>query len=144
MFAVFTATPAVPDKVTSMDQLTFDGPLADALGWTTFEQRYTAVTPFFDGLDASLAPGFHLLDANGEEITYLFVWTAGKGVDLSTHNHGRPPSPTAPAFAEVHWVVHNGTGQGGMYETPEPGAEHRDRWPMQQGEEHGPLWLVEE
>ena len=143
LFTVFTATPAVPAKVTSMDQLTFGGPLADRLPWGTFEQRYTTFTPFFDGLDASLAPGFHLLDAEGDEITHLFVWTAGKGVDLSTHNHGRPPSPTAPAFAEVHWVVHNGTGGGGMYETAEPGAPHRDRWPVQQGEEHGPFFFFD-
>lgn len=143
VFTVFTATPAVPGLVTSMDQLRFEGPLAETLTWQTFEERYTAFTPFFDGLDAHLAPGFHLLDAEGNEITYLFVWTAGKGVDLSTHNHGRPPGPTSPAFAEVHWVVHNGTGSGGMYETPEPGAPNRDRWPMQQGEEHGPFFFFD-
>ena len=62
---------------------------------------------------------------------------------MSTHNHGRAPGPTSPAFAEVHWVVHNGTGRGGMYETAEPGAPTRDRCPMQQGEEHGPFFVFD-
>ena len=126
-----------------MDQLAFSGPHCEALEWQTFEERYHSATPFFDGLDAHLAPGFHLLDADGSEITYLFVWTAGKGVDLSTHNHGRAPGRTSPAFAEVHWVVHNGTGNGGMYQTPEPGSPTRDRYPMQQGEEHGPFFAFD-
>jgi len=140
LFTVFTATPAVASRVTSMSQLRFGGPHADALRWQTFEDRFKAVTPYFDGLDAHLAPGFHLLDADGAEIAHVFVWTAGKGVDLSTHNHGRAPGPTSPAFAEVHWVIHNGTGSGGMYETAEPGAPTRDRYPMQRGEEHGPFF----
>jgi Aldos-2-ulose dehydratase/isomerase (AUDH) Cupin domain len=101
---------------------------------------YTASTPIFDGVDAHLAPGFHVLDANGDEIVYLFTWAAGKGADMSTHNHGRPPKPTAPAFAEVHWVMHNGTGRGGMYTTPEPGSDQRDRTVVRQGEEHGPFF----
>ena len=118
----------------------FGGPFAEALAWQTFEARYTHATPFFDGLDAHLAPGFHLLDADGAEIAYVFVWAAGKGVDLSTHDHGRAPGPTSPAFAEVHLVLHNGTGAGGMYETAEPGAPTRVRYPMHQGEEHGPFF----
>jgi hypothetical protein len=139
-FAVLTATAGVPSLVSDMASLTYSGPLADHLDWQTFEDRYHAFTPFFDGLDAYLAPGFHLLDAAGDEVAHVFVWTAGKGVDLSTHNHGRPPSPTAPAFAEVHWVLHNGTGAGGMYETPEPGSPVRHRTPMAQGTEHGPFF----
>ena len=67
-------------------------------------------------------PGFHLLDGDGAEIAYVFFWTAGKGVDLSTHDHGHAPSALAPAFAEVHQVLHNGTGLGGMYRTEAPGA----------------------
>jgi hypothetical protein len=144
IFTVFIRTAAVAGAVTDMNQLTYTGPHADLLGWQTFESRYSAATPFFNGLDAYLSPGFHLLDGAGDEISYVFVWTAGKGVDLSTHNHGRPPSPTAPAFAEVHWVMHNGTGSGGMYETPEPGADRRDRTPMQQGDEHGPFFVFDE
>jgi len=143
LFTVFTATPVVTSRVVSMDRLTFTGPHADALGWQRFADRYGAVTPYFDGLDAHLAPGFHILDADGSEITHLFVWTAGKGVDLSTHNHGRAPGPTSPAFAEVHWVLHNGTGSGGMYETAEPGAPTRVRYPMQRGEEHGPFFAFD-
>jgi Aldos-2-ulose dehydratase/isomerase (AUDH) Cupin domain len=40
-------------------------------------------------------------------------------------------------------VMHNGTGSGGMYVTPEPGAEHRDRFPLAQGEEHGPYFAFD-
>jgi len=143
LFTIFTATADLANSVKAMSQLTYTGPMAERLGWETFEQRYHDFTPFFDGLDAYLSPGFHLLDANGEEITYLFVWTAGKGVDLSTHNHGRAPSATSPAFAEVHWVLHNGTGAGGMYETPEPGSPVRERWALQQGDEHGPFFMFD-
>jgi hypothetical protein len=124
-----------------MSQLAYSGPLANELSWITFEERYHDVIPFFDGLDCYLSPGFHLLDADGEEITYMFVWTAGKGVDLSTHNHGHDPAPTRPAFAEVHWVLQNGTGNGGMYETSKPGADDRVRTPLQQGDEHGPFFM---
>lgn len=141
VFTVFTGTSQVPNKVTSMNQLAYSGPLAEHLSWITFEERYHDVIPFFDGLDCYLSPGFHLLDADGEEITYMFVWTAGKGVDLSTHNHGHDPAPTRPAFAEVHWVLQNGTGNGGMYETSKPGAPDRARTPLLQGDEHGPFFM---
>lgn len=140
VFAVFTAGPAASEPVTDMGGLPFRGPHAEALAWETFEDRYHRATAYFDGLDAHLAPGFHLLDDDGSEIAYVFVWTAGKGVDLSTHDHGHPPGPTRPAFAEVHLVLHNGTGAGGMYETEAPGAPTRVRYPMQQGEEHGPFF----
>ncbi len=73
----------------------------------------------------------------------MFVWAAGKGVDLSTHDHGRAPGPTSPAFAEVHWVLHNGTGSGGMYVTAEPGAPTRDRYPVPPGHEHGPFFAFD-
>lgn len=144
LFTVFTRTAAVPERVTDMTQLGVEGPHAELLQWETFEQKYGRFLRAFDGQDAHLLPGFHLLDAEGNEIAYLFVWTAGKGVDMSTHNHGNTPSATAPAFAEVHWVMHNGTGRGGMYETSEPGAPERIRHPMQQGEEHGPFFHVDE
>ena len=140
LVTVLVKTSAAPERVTSMNDIALEGPHADRLGWTSFEERFAAYTDFFNGLDAGLTPGFHLLDAAGEEICYLYLWTAGKGVDLSTHNHGRPPSPTSPAFAEVHWVVVNGTGKGGMYETAEPGAAHRDRMPVPTGFEHGPFF----
>ena len=140
VFALFTAGDDRLDPVVSVADLRFDGPGAEALGWRSYESMYSAATPHFDGLDAHLAPGFHLLDADGLEITYVFTWAAGKGVDMSTHNHGRPPKPTAPAFAEVHWVMHNGTGSGGMYLTPAPGSPERKRFPVQQGEEHGPFF----
>jgi hypothetical protein len=140
LITVLVKTAAAPDRVTSMNDIAVEGPHADLLGWSSFGERFAAYTDYFNGLDAGLTPGFHLLDAAGEEICYLYLWTAGKGVDLSTHNHGRPPSRTSPAFAEVHWVVSNGTGKGGMYETAEPGAEHRDRLPVPEGFEHGPFF----
>ena len=140
LVTVLVKTSAAPEKVTSMNDIALVGPHDDRLGWTSFGERFAAYTDFFNGLDAGLTPGFHLLDAKGEEICYLYLWTAGKGVDLSTHNHGRAPGPTSPAFAEVHWVVSNGTGKGGMYETAEPGADHRDRMPVPEGFEHGPFF----
>lgn len=143
LISVFTRTASAPSELSSVDQLRVDGPLADAFRWQTFEERYGKVTPFFDGADAHLVPGFHLLDDDGAEIAYVFFWTAGKGVDLSTHNHGNTPSDTAPAFAEVHQVLNNGTGKGGMYSTPEPDAPERTRLPMQRGEEHGPFFAID-
>lgn len=143
LFAIFTATTAVAETVSSIGQLRVGGPHAEALRWQSFEGKYGAIIPFFNGLDAHLLPGFHLLDAKGDEIAYVFLWVAGKGVDLSTHNHGHAPNPENPAFAEVHWVLHNGTGSGGMYEIEAPGAAHRQRYPMQRGDEHGPFFKVD-
>ena len=143
LLSIYTRTPAAPAELCAVDQLEIEGPFADALKWQTFEDRYTQLTPYFDGLDAYLVPGFHLLDDDGAEIAYVFFWTAGKGVDLSTHNHGHNPSDAAPAFAEVHQVLYNGTGKGGMYTTAEPGATERDRLPMQAGEEHGPFFVID-
>jgi len=142
LLAVYTRTPGAPSNITRVDQLVIGGPLAEAFGWQTFEQRYSAVTPFFNGADAHLVPGFHLLDSSGAEIAYVFFWTAGKGVDLSTHNHGHMPHADGPAFAEVHQVLYNGTGSGGMYRTAEPGAAERSRLPMYTGEEHGPFFAI--
>jgi hypothetical protein len=143
IFSVFTKTRAVSATVSSTSQLGYSGPLAEGLTWSTFEEKLRGILSAFDGLDTWLSPGFHLLDAAGEEIAYVWVWIAGKGVDMSTHNHGRAPSPVSPAFAEVHLVLHNGTGNGGMYETPEPGSPHRDRTPLQQGDEHGPFFVFD-
>jgi hypothetical protein len=144
LLAIYTRTPAAPAAITRVDQLIVAGPLAETLVWQTFEQRYSAVTSFFNGADAHLVPGFHLLDNNGAEIAYVFFWTAGKGVDLSTHNHGHTPRADGPAFAEVHQVLYNGTGSGGMYRTSEPGAAERSRLPMYIGEEHGPFFAIAE
>jgi hypothetical protein len=143
LLCIFTATDGADHPVVSIGQLRFQGPLDEALSWQSFEDRYHGATTYFDGLDAHLAPGFHLLDDDGSEIAYVFVWAAGKGVDLSTHDHGRTPGPRSPAFAEVHWVFHNGTGSGGMYETSEPGAPSRDRYPVPPGHEHGPFFAFD-
>lgn len=137
---VMVRTAAAPEQFTSMNQLAIDGPLAEHLTWSTFEARFAGLLTAFDGLDAHLTPGFHLLDADGAEIAYVYVWTAGKGVDMSTHNHGHKPGRRSPAFAEVHWVLANGTGQGGMYETSAPGAPDRTRLAVPTGCEHGPYF----
>ena len=121
----------------------FTGPHLDVFVWQNFHALFGHLTNLFEGVDAYMVPGFHLLDSNGAEIVYVHFWTAGKGVDLSTHNHGNDPSPKAPAFAEVHWVFCNGTGNGGMYECEAPGAQTRSRHPMQRGEEHGPFFFID-
>lgn len=138
MLCVRTTT--APHRYTSMSQLVIDGPLAEHLTWSSFEARFAGILTAFDGLDAHLTPGFHLLDADGAEIAYVYLWTAGKGVDMSTHNHGHKPGRRNPAFAEVHWVLANGTGHGGMYETSAPGALDRARLAVPTGFEHGPYF----
>lgn len=143
VLAVFVRTPQAPDRYREMSQLTIEGPLAEHLAWSTFEERFAGRLSHFDGLDAHLTPGFHLLDAEGAEISYVYVWTAGKGVDMSTHNHGHRPGPLHPAFAEVHWVLANGTGRGGMYITSAPGAFDRERLVVPAGSEHGPFFDVD-
>jgi Aldos-2-ulose dehydratase/isomerase (AUDH) Cupin domain len=143
LVAIFTAGADVEQPLASMSQLQITGPLAEHLEWQSFEQRFGSFTPFFNGADAHLVSGFHLLDTDGAEIAYVYFWTAGKGVDLSTHNHGNTPSEVSPAFAEVHQVLNNGTGKGGMYRTAEPGAPTRTRLPMQRGDEHGPFFMIE-
>ncbi len=143
LITVLTETGGAPQPITAMDQLAFSGPKAEALQWRTFEEHFKQFTDYFDGMDAYIGPGIHVLDETGAEITYVNIWTAGKGVDLSTHNHGQDPSPMMPAFAEIHWTVSNGTGAGGMYETSEPGAPERTRYPVQTGEEHGPFFAFD-
>ncbi len=140
LLAILTETDAAPATISDMEQLGFSGPQAEVLKWQTFEQLYGAFMDYFNGMDCYIGPGFHLVDASGTEITYINIWTAGKGVDMSTHNHAQDPSPQFPAFAETHWTIANGTGQGGMYLTPEPGAAERTRFPVQAGEEHGPFF----
>ncbi len=132
-----------PSAVLTMQELGFSGPHSEALQWRTFEQQYGEVTGAFDGADAYVGPGFHLLDASGEETCFLNIWTAGKGVDLTTHNHGHNPSPLAPAFAETHMVICNGTGSGGMYECDAPGFP-KTRYPLPAGYEHGPFFEIDE
>ena len=140
LVTVLVATQAVADNVACMDQLAFTGPLEEVFVWDTFEALFGSFIDAFNGVDAYMVPGFHILDDSGEEIVHLHFWTAGKGVDLTTHNHADDPSESAPAFAEVHWVLNNGSGSGGMYVVSEPGAAARTRYPMQRGEEHGPFF----
>ncbi len=141
IFAVFTATDTVPDNIHTMDQLAIEGPHADILVWQSFYKRFRGAE-IFKGVDAHMVPGFHILDGDGTEIVYLHFWTMGKGADSSTHDHSRAPSRRAPAFAEIHWVFNNGTGQGAMYECAAPEAQ-RSLTGMQRGDEHGPFWTID-
>jgi hypothetical protein len=130
------------DTIEHMDQLTVSGPLSELMRWQSFHEKFSVVTDAFQGLDAHMIPGFHLLDTAGQEIAYVHFWTTGKGVDVSTHNHGQDPTDQSPAFAEVHLVLANGTGAGAMYLCDGPGAPQRQRIPIQLGEEHGPFFNV--
>lgn len=141
LFTILTETPQVPGRLADMEQLAFSGPHADRLGWQSFYERFRGAE-VFAGLDAHMAPGFHVLDRDGDEIVYLNFWTMGKGGDASDHDHSRAPAPTAPAFAEIHWVFQNGTGRGGMYVCDGPG-QPRTPIVMARGHEHGPLWTVD-
>ncbi len=140
--AVIEQTSDVPEKLRTMGELAFRGPLAEHLAWEPFAKRFAGITRYFDGADAHIAAGFHLLDERGVKVAYVHFWTAGKGVDLSTHDHGNAPSEDAPTFAEVHWVLANGTGHGAMYRCSAPGSAERERTPMKRGTEHGPFFRV--
>ena len=144
VLCLITDTADNPASITSMQQLPLHGVLEERCQWQTFEEKFGAFTDVFDGLEAHMIPGFHVLDAEGEEIAYVHFWTTGKGVDVSTHDHGQDPSPDAPAFAEVHLVLRNGTGGGAMYECEAPGAPERVRTVIQAGEEHGPFFRFDE
>ncbi|MGI9621924.1 MAG: hypothetical protein ACR2PK_03735 [Acidimicrobiales bacterium] len=141
IFAVFIQTDDVPPQLKSMDQLGFAGRYAELLQWQSFYDLFGGYE-YFKDIDAHMVPGFHLLDSEGTEIAYVHFWTMGKGGDASTHNHSREPSDTKPAFVEVHWVLNNGTGEGGMYMCD---SQDGPRTPMvmQRGEEHGPFWAAD-
>lgn len=140
LLALVNVTADTPRQISAMSQLQFDGEHSEALAWRKFEDRFAGLTDFFDGKDCYMADGFHLLDETGTEIVYVNPWSCGKGVDLSTHNHGHAPSDMSPAFAEVHWVLAASTETSGMYETAEPGAPQRRYHPMGLGDEHGPFY----
>ena len=140
VLCIISETSAVPDKITDMSQLLMSGSHAECLQWQTFDEKFRAVTDIFRGLEAYMVPGFHLLDAHDHEIAYVHFWTSGKGVDVSTHNHSHDPSELAPAFAETHLVLRNGTGRGGMYECESPQASDRKHLIVGTGEEHGPFF----
>jgi hypothetical protein len=143
LVTVFIETGEAPANIVSMDQLAITGHLDEAFTWKSFDERFGQFTDIFKDADAHMSSGFHLLDSDGTEISYVNLWTAGKGVDLSTHNHAGDPSPTGPAFAEVHWVFNNGTSSGGMYGAEQPGAAKDPRYPMQRGQEHGTFFVID-
>ena len=143
LVAVFVETSATPAKVDDMAKLRIEGPNAEAFRWQTFEAKFGSFTDVFDGDDAYMSGGFHLLNGAGTEVSYVNLWTAGKGVNLTTHNHSNDPSPLAPAFAEVHWVFSNGTGRGGMYGADAPDGPKVAQYPMQRGDEHGAFFATD-
>ena len=140
MIAVFTETPAVPANVHTMAQLAISGSCESAFEWRSFGGRYGEFIEHFVGLDAYMSGGFHLLNETGAEISYVNLWTAGKGVNLTTHNHGGAPNNLAPAFAEVHWVFNNGTQRGGMYSADAQDGPKTQTYALQRGDEHGPFF----
>ncbi len=140
LFALLTESEEVPQKLRSMSDIQFEGPGSDHLVWQTFEEKFSNFIDIFNGLDCHMMSGIHLLDGSGEEIVYVNFWTCGKGVDLSTHNHGQDPAALSPAFAEVHWVIDAGTATSGMYQTEAPGHPDRVRHHMARGDEHGPFF----
>jgi len=145
LLAVLTETEGVASNIHTMDELKVSGPFAEALTWLQFDKSYIGKQlPYFEGLDTYLLPGFHLLDEQGDEIIYVHFWTAGKGVDMSPHNHSPAPTADAPAFTETHWVLNNGTGKGAMYDCNDS-RDPADRTyiTMQRGQDHGPFWTVE-
>ncbi len=144
LLAIFTETAAVGDNVRSMDELGVTGPHSEIMFWTRFDKSVIGKTiDYFKGLDAHLLPGFHLLDEDGTHIIYVHFWTAGKGVDMSPHDHSHGPSEAFPAFAETHWVLNNGTGRGGMYDCEDGDLNKRKEIPLQRGEDHGPFWAID-
>jgi len=140
LVALLTEGEDTPDRIVSMGDAQFLGSLADRLIWQSFETRFGQFMDVFNGLDCHMMDGIYLLDGSGEEIAYVNFWSCGKGVDLSTHNHGQDPREGAPAFAEVHWVIDAATSSSGMYRTAEPGHSERSRSPMRRGDEHGPYF----
>lgn len=144
VLCLVTETADALERITVMDQLPLRGPLEKLMRWQTFAEKFGAFTEAFNGLEAHMVPGFHLLDLSGDEICYVHFWTTGKGVDVSTHNHGQTPTPLSPAFAEVHLVLRNGTGKGGMYKCDAPDAKLRETMPIQAGEEHGPFFYFDQ
>ncbi len=138
--ALATETADMPENIHTMADCQFSGPLSEALQWQSFQERFGAFTDYFSDLDNHMANGFHLLDSEGVEITYVNFWTCGSNGDVSTHNHSQAPSELGPAFAEVHLVLNNGTGTAGMYESEGPDSDHRRMHVMNRGDEHGPFF----
>ena len=142
LFALLTETPDLEPNIHDMSECVFSGPMAEKLGWKSFKERFGAWTSYFDQLDNHMADGFHLMDADKNEITYVNFWTCGKNSDVSTHNHAQEPSVESPAFAEVHLVLNNASKFSGMYEIRDPEDDPSDRKMhfMKRGDEHGPFF----
>jgi hypothetical protein len=138
--ALLTETPDLLPNIHDMSDCVFAGPMAQHLEWKSFRERFGASTDYFEQLDNHMADGFHLLDLKESEITYVNFWTCGKNGDVSTHNHAQDPSPLGPAFAEIHLVLNNGSGNAGMYKTEGPDSDAREVFVMKRGDEHGPFF----
>jgi len=142
---LLTKTATAPANISAMRDVEFAGPSSEELNWRSFKERFGAFMPYFDTLDNHMADGFHLCDRSGNQICYVNFWTCGIHGDVSTHNHGQPPSALSPAFAEVHLVLNTGGSESGMYISSNPDdstgtGEARQYIPMRPGEEHGPFF----
>ena len=142
IFSVFTQTTQVAESMSDMSSVRIKGPNENAFTWQRFDEKFDGFMNYFDEVEAYMSPGFHLLNENGVEVTYVNLWTCGKGVDLSTHNHANDPSPASPAFAETHWVFNIGAEGAGMYLCDAPGGP-KQRFPMRRGQEHGPFFAID-
>ena len=83
LFALLTETPDLEPNIHDMSECVFSGPMAEKLGWKSFKERFGAWTSYFDQLDNHMADGFHLMDTDKNEITYVNFWTCGKNSDVS-------------------------------------------------------------
>jgi hypothetical protein len=141
--AILVELPTAPATIHSMDALRVNGPQSDRLTFARFDETELGrQVPAFQGLDAHFMPAFHILDTDGTQILFFHIWTTGKGVDLTPHDHSGAPTRDNPAFVETHWVFNNGTGRGGMYACDAQGQD-RQGIVIQRGEEHGPFFKVD-
>ena len=140
LIALFSRPKGEDGIIRSVEDLRIRGAKEEFMQWRTFHEQYKTVTAAFSGVDAYIGPGFHLLDQQGEEISYINLWAAGNSVDLTTHNHSHAPSENSPAFVETHLTLSNGTGEGGMYLCDAQEAPKHTRLAVPTGYEHGPFF----
>ncbi len=73
VFCLVTEPDGAAGRISDMAQLQPSGPLQEVLRWQSFDEKFSAVTDIFRGLEAHMLPGFHLLDASAREIAYVGI-----------------------------------------------------------------------
>eukprot|EP00897_Mesotaenium_endlicherianum_P007683 jgi/Mesen1/6943/ME000036S06271 len=146
IFVLWTATFAPGNsKVRSMTggKITrFSGPGSEAFKW----RLYSDVDPTFKGVDFWNLRGLRVQTQQGRRVVFLQFWAVNNGVSAGWHDHSNLNVSTA--FGEVHQMLYEGSGHGGMqYRLPCPksagGGEYIEKLlPLPVGYEHGPLWFV--